>query len=106
VLEAALSGCALVLGDIASLREVWGDAALYVHPDDHLALRDALARLIADATLRHRLGRRARSRAMRYTPARMARGYIRAYSTSMIRGDNLRPALARSPSPGLRACAS
>ena len=29
-LEAARAGCALVLGDIPSLREVWGDAALYV----------------------------------------------------------------------------
>ena len=34
VLEAALSGCALVLGDIPSLREIWGDAALFVPPDD------------------------------------------------------------------------
>ena len=31
-LEAALSGCALVLGDIPSLREIWGDAALFVPP--------------------------------------------------------------------------
>ena len=30
VLEAALSGCALVLGDIPSLREIWGGAALFV----------------------------------------------------------------------------
>ena len=37
-LEAALSGCALVLGDIPSLREVWGDAAIFVDPDDHDAL--------------------------------------------------------------------
>ena len=37
-LEAALSGCALVLGDIPSLREVWGDAALFVAPDDTDAL--------------------------------------------------------------------
>src|SRR5690606_16056187 len=29
-LEAALSGCALVLGDIPSLREVWGNAACFV----------------------------------------------------------------------------
>src|SRR5690606_8377688 len=33
-LEAALSGCALVLGDIPSLREVWGPAATYVDPAD------------------------------------------------------------------------
>src|SRR4051794_17723056 len=30
-LEAAHAGCALVLGDIPSLREVWGDAASYAH---------------------------------------------------------------------------
>ena len=34
VLEAALSGCALVLGDIPSLREIWDGAALFVDPDD------------------------------------------------------------------------
>ena len=34
VLEAASQGCALVLGDIASLRENWDDAAVFVPPDD------------------------------------------------------------------------
>ncbi|MBC7173692.1 MAG: glycosyltransferase family 4 protein, partial [Polyangiaceae bacterium] len=33
--EAALSGAALVLGDIPSLREVWEDAAAFVAPGDH-----------------------------------------------------------------------
>src|SRR5690606_14640847 len=37
-LEAALGGCALVLGDIPTLREVWGRAAVFVPPDDHAAL--------------------------------------------------------------------
>ena len=32
ILEAALSGCALVLGSLPSLREVWGEAAVYVPP--------------------------------------------------------------------------
>ena len=32
-LEAGLAGCALVLGDIPSLREVWHDAALFVPPE-------------------------------------------------------------------------
>ena len=42
-LEAALSGCALVLGDIPSLREIWGPAAIYVPADDKVgALRAAL----------------------------------------------------------------
>lgn len=40
--EAALSGCALVLGDIKSLKEVWGSAATYVHPDDEDALAETI----------------------------------------------------------------
>ncbi|VTU39414.1 glycosyltransferase, family [Variovorax sp. PBL-H6] len=78
-LEAALSGCALVLGDIASLRELWGPAALYVPPDDHDALREALQRLIAQPLLRDELARNARARALHFTPARMAHAYRRAY---------------------------
>jgi glycosyltransferase involved in cell wall biosynthesis len=80
ILEAALSGCALVLGDIASLRETWGANALYVPPDDHDALHCAITRLIADPAERERLGRAARSRALRFHPQRMAQCYLRAYS--------------------------
>src|SRR5690606_123728 len=45
-LEAALAGCALVLGDIASLREVWGGAATYVAPDDAAGLQGAVETLV------------------------------------------------------------
>jgi glycogen(starch) synthase len=79
VLEAALSGCALVLGDIPSLREVWGTAAIYVAPDDHAALELSLTRLIADAALRSRLAYAARARALAYTPERKAAAYLAAY---------------------------
>ena len=81
VLEAALSGCALVLGDIASLRETWGATALYVPPDDHAALHAALVRLIANAGERERRGRAARARALHFHPQRMAQDYLRAYTT-------------------------
>jgi glycosyltransferase involved in cell wall biosynthesis len=80
VLEAALSGCALVLGDLASLRELWGDAALYVAPDDHAALHAALMRLIDDAPLRQCMGARALARARFFTPDRMADAYLAAYA--------------------------
>lgn len=80
VLEAALSGCALVLGDVPSLREIWGPAALYVQPDDHEALRATLARLIDDAGEREQLGDAARRRATNFTPERMADGYLQAYA--------------------------
>lgn len=79
-LEAALSGCALVLGDIDSLREVWGDAAMFVPPDDEDALAAALQALIDDPALRARQAALARARAARYTPGVMADGYRAAYS--------------------------
>ncbi len=78
-LEAAYAGCALVLGDIPSLREVWGDAATYVPPDDADALRAALQALIADPVQRRCLGQRARQRAHQFTPERMAHAYLEAY---------------------------
>ncbi len=78
-----MAGCTLVLGDIPSLREVWGDAALFVGPEDGAGLRVALERLIADADYRARLGACARARALRFTPERMAAGYLAAYGAVM-----------------------
>ena len=78
-LEAALAGAALVLGDIGSLREVWGDAAVYVDPDDDDALAAALALLIEERALREDLAARALARARTYTPERMASAYADAY---------------------------
>lgn len=78
-LEAALAGCALVLGDIPTLREVWGDAALFVSPDDANALAAALATLAEDVTLRDTMGAGARQCAERYSPRRMAENYADLY---------------------------
>jgi glycosyltransferase involved in cell wall biosynthesis len=95
VLEAALCGCALVLGDIASLCEVWGDAALYVPPGDPDALRAALARLIAQPHQRHRLAAAARVRARAFSLDRMADSTLEAYA-------RLAPAFARTPEEDLQ----
>jgi len=78
-LEAALSGCALVLGDIPSLREIWRDAAVYVAPDDRARLQSALLELIADPVRRDRIARLAAERAREFTPRRMLCGYLKAY---------------------------
>jgi len=91
-LEAAFSGCALVLGDIPSLREVWGAAALYVPPDDHHALHAALSRLIAQPELRAEMARKARLRAARFTPERMGDGYLCAYRWLLASRQPVRPA--------------
>jgi glycosyltransferase involved in cell wall biosynthesis len=79
VLEAALAGCALVLCDIPSLREIWDDAAVFVPPDDPAALEAALNHLIHEPAHRAEFARRAGRRAARYTPRRMADAYLSVY---------------------------
>lgn len=85
ILEAAFSGCALVLGDIPSLREVWGDAALFAPPDDGHALAVALSLLARDNELRDELAKKALRRASDYTAERMAAGYTAVYDRVLSR---------------------
>jgi glycosyltransferase involved in cell wall biosynthesis len=84
-LEAGLCACALVLGDIRSLREVWGDAAIYVDPDDSDALLAAIEGLIADPERLARYAWRARRRAAIYSATDMARRYLSIYRHVMGR---------------------
>lgn len=80
-LEAASSGCALVLGDIPSLREVWGHGAIYVEPDDPAALAAALNDLADHPGWCQDLARRARRRAARYGVHGQVEAYLRLYET-------------------------
>ncbi len=79
VLEAAQTGCALVLADIPTLRELWGDAAIFVHPDDDVAIAQALGRLAHDPGLRSSLGAAARTMAEAYNPEAMSTGVLSVY---------------------------
>ena len=79
-LEAGLSACALVLGDIESLREIWDGAAVFVKPNDTHALKTELLQLIRNQNYRREMGRRARERALMFTSERMAKNYLTAYS--------------------------
>ncbi|MBX3260221.1 MAG: glycosyltransferase family 4 protein [Labilithrix sp.] len=85
VLEAALRGAALVLGDIASSRELWSDAAVFVRPDDEAGLIDAVSRLAADDARRAELAAAANLRAQLFTPARNARAMRELYD-AILRG--------------------
>jgi len=80
ILEAALSGCALVLGDIPSLRELWAGAAIFVPPDDPDSLTQALHRLIADPAYLSAQGDLARRHARSYGTERMVARYLDAYA--------------------------
>lgn len=66
VLEAAQAGCALVLADIPTFRELWDGAARFVPLDG--AWCEAIEALVLDTAARAALGDAARNRAARYTP--------------------------------------
>jgi len=90
ILEAAASGCALVLGDIPSLRENWEGAALFAPPNDVGAWRTTLSCLIACDSRREALGTTARRRALVFSREHMATRYAELYcelvSSRMSRG--------------------
>jgi glycosyltransferase involved in cell wall biosynthesis len=79
VLEAAASGCALVLSDLPSFRELWNDAALFVDPRERDAIRTALQSVCRDKDLRARLQSKARMRARRYSLRAMVGAYVQLY---------------------------
>jgi glycogen synthase len=97
ILEAALAGCVLVVGDTPSLREVWEGAALFVDPDSPELLRTMLAGLIERPDLRATLGAAARERGLAHTPERMAEAYAAAYRDLL--------ADRSAEAPGVSSCA-
>jgi glycogen(starch) synthase len=83
ILEAALSGCALVLGDIDSLRELWDGAAVFVPPDDSERLAAVLNWIASQSTIRQDLARRATARAQQYSRHAMSARYLQIYGAAM-----------------------
>ena len=95
VLEAAQAGCALVLSDIPTHRELWDGAAIFVQPRDDEAFAAVIEYLLEDADEREELGQLARARASHYTPERMARGMAEIYARVAA------PAVAPQPTAGV-----
>jgi glycogen synthase len=79
VLEAAHAGCALVLSDIPTLREVWSDAAIYCDPRDSASVARAVQRLILDEDARVEMAHRASERAKTFSLDRFGGAYLELY---------------------------
>lgn len=79
VLEAAARGCALVLSDIATLRELWDGAALFAAPDDAASWTRQLQPLLDAPDECQAWGEKARARAARYDIEGMAARYEALY---------------------------
>ncbi len=79
-LEAAQTGCPLVLSDIPTHRELWDGAALFVAPEDVEGFAGAMRSVIDRPGLRADLAAAARERAARYTADAMVRRMIGLYA--------------------------
>jgi glycosyltransferase involved in cell wall biosynthesis len=90
VLEAAQAGCALVLADIPTFRELWNGAATFVTPEDDEALAKAIDNLARDTELRAHLGSLAREKAAAYTVNAMSAGVLATYR-SLLPSNACRP---------------
>lgn len=89
ILEAASCGCALVLGDIPSLKEIWQDAALFVNPNDNLEIRDTIQECIGKPSLRKEYAQRARLRSEKFSSEAMSEHYLRVYQAMIANKLNM-----------------
>lgn len=79
-LEAAFSGCALITGEIDSMKEIWDDAAVYIDNTNSSILAEQVNTLMYDDEYRNTMAEKARKRAeSRYTVEKMAVGYLNLY---------------------------
>ncbi|MCK5943401.1 MAG: glycosyltransferase family 4 protein [Planctomycetes bacterium] len=78
-LEALAHGAPLVCADLPPLREIAGDAAVYVDPDEPEAILDGLAAAHGDAALRARLVDAGPRRAALFRPERTAEHWLRVH---------------------------
>jgi len=85
ILEAALHGCALVLSDIATLRELWEGAAVFIPARDAQAMHAALTELTNDHTRLLLLADAAQQRAQRFNTHTMAAAYLDRYRQLIAR---------------------
>ncbi|MDB5641222.1 MAG: glycosyl transferase family 1 [Hyphomicrobiales bacterium] len=79
VLEAAQAGCALVLADIPTFRELWDGVALFAPPRDAAAFAAAMNALAQDGGRRAALGDAAQARAADFQLARQTREMLALY---------------------------
>lgn len=91
--EAALTGCAIVANDIPSLREVWGDGAIYFSRND----ADSLARILDnlgrdEKALRSAAARSGERAKKHFSRKRMAADYLKLYR-GMVEEHRKAPAL-------------
>jgi len=100
-LEAALCGCTVVANNIASLREVWGDDALYF--DGPRSLSKLLQQLSRDERRLAEARQRSFARASELTAQRMTDGYEALYTALLASRPDQRSQADMQPGPAAHA---
>jgi glycogen synthase len=89
ILEAASSGCVLVLSDIPSFRKNWIGAALLITTNDPYEWCATLNALTEDHKFRLALAKKARDRAVELQPEEIGSRYFAAYCEVIANSDSL-----------------
>lgn len=79
-LEAATQGCILLLSDIDTHHEIWGDAALYFDPESPGSLALQAQRLKTEAGLADSLRKQALEKSRQYSLDNLVQAYLTLYS--------------------------
>jgi phosphatidylinositol alpha-mannosyltransferase len=98
LLEAMAAGAPLVASDIDGYRNVARPEreAVMFRPDDPAALRDALRRVLDDATLRKQLVEAGRARAREFSMRRLAEAYLQVYEQARSEAHAVRTGTAQT----------
>jgi glycosyltransferase involved in cell wall biosynthesis len=80
ILEAAGNGCALVLSEIETLKELWQDAALFFDPKDEAEAEKTVMRLLENEEFLKELSGKAKKRAADFSVEKMGKAYNKLYS--------------------------
>lgn len=82
LVEAAMSGCALIGNDMPTFRELWGDSAYFFRTNDAESLSEAIRTLSSDPVLRNEYAQRAHHHAVTHFSAdRMVDSYEQLYGS-------------------------
>lgn len=81
VLEAALSGCLLILSDLPVFRELWGDTALYFNPAEPKQLEDLISNVLQAPEHYTELRLKAKTRAEAFSSETMTKNYLNLYES-------------------------
>lgn len=79
ILEAAASGCALVLNELDTLAEIWKDTAIFFNAENKKEAEKIILQLIENESFRNDIANKARNRATYFSAKKMAKEYAETY---------------------------